>query len=63
MTSGELTMYTAIFTIGSALVAYAGMKFYGATTIMAAGFVVAAMAIGMAADVMRAKQRTAIKER
>jgi len=54
-------MYTAIFAIGSALVAYAGMKFYGATAIMAGGFVVAAMAVGMAADVMRAKQRAAVK--
>jgi hypothetical protein len=54
-------MYTAILTIMSAALAYAGMKFYGLTAITAGGFVVAALAIGMAADVMRAKHRAAIK--
>ena len=51
----------SISAIMSAALAYAGMKFYGLTAIMAGGFVVAALAIGMAADVMRAKYRTAIK--
>ena len=46
-------MYTAIFAIASALVAYAGMKLYGATPVMAGVFVIAAMGIGMAADIMR----------
>ena len=54
-------MYTAMFAIMSAALAYAGMKFYGLTAVMAGGFVVAALAIGMAADGMRAKHRTAIK--
>jgi pyocin large subunit-like protein len=54
-------MYTAIFAIGSAVVAYAGMKFHGLSAMMAGGFVVASMAIGMAADLMRAKQRAAAK--
>jgi hypothetical protein len=54
-------MYTAMFAIMSAALAYAGMKFYGLTAVMAGGFVVAALAIGMAADVMRAKYRTANK--
>ena len=54
-------MYTAIFAIMSAALAYVGMKFYGLTAIMAGGFVVAALAIGMAADLMRAKHRTAVK--
>jgi len=48
-------MYTAILTIASALVAYAGMKFYGATAVMAGVFVIAVMGIGMAADLMRAE--------
>jgi hypothetical protein len=46
-------MYTAIFTIASALVAYAGMKLYGATAVIAGVFVIATMGIGMAADIMR----------
>jgi hypothetical protein len=54
-------MYTAIFALMSAVLAYAGMKFYGLSALMAGGFVIAALAIGMAADVMRAKHRTAIK--
>ena len=54
-------MYTAMFAIMSAALAYAGMKFYGLTAVMAGGFVVGALAIGMAADVMRAKQRAAVK--
>jgi hypothetical protein len=54
-------MYTAIFASMSAALAYAGVKFYGLTDIMAGGFVVAALAIGMAAVVMMAKHRTAIK--
>jgi hypothetical protein len=54
-------MYTAILAIAAALVAYAGMKFYGATAVMAGGLVVAAIMVGMAADVMRARQRAAVK--
>ena len=54
-------MYTAIFAIGSALIAYAGMKVYGASGVMAGGFVAASMMVGMAADVMRARQRAAVK--
>ena len=54
-------MYIAMFAIMSAALAYADMKFYGLTAVMAGGFVVAALAIGMAADVMRAKYRTAVK--
>jgi hypothetical protein len=54
-------MYTAIFAIGSALIAYVGMKVYGTTAVMAGGFVAAAVAIGMAADFMRAKQRAAVE--
>jgi len=48
-------MYTAILTIASAPVAYAGMKLYGATVVMAGVFVIAMMGIGMAADIMRAE--------
>jgi hypothetical protein len=55
MIPGEFKMYTAILTIASALVAYAGMKFYGATAVMAGIFVIAVMGIGMAADLMRAE--------
>jgi hypothetical protein len=53
MILGECNMYTAIFTIASALVAYAGMKLYGVTAVMAGVFVISAMGIGMAADIMR----------
>ena len=48
-------MYTAIFTIAAALVAYAGMKHYGATAVMAGVFVISVMGLGMAADIMRAE--------
>jgi len=48
-------MYTAIFTIAAALVAYAGMKLYGATAVMAGVFVISVMGLGMAADIMRAE--------
>ena len=48
-------MYTAILTIASAVVAYAGMKLYGATAVMAGVFVIAVMGIGVAADIMRAE--------
>ena len=48
-------MYTAILTIASALVAYAGMSLYGATAVMAGVFVISVMGIGVAADIMRAE--------
>jgi hypothetical protein len=53
MIPGEFNMYTAILTIASALVAYAGMEFYGATAVMAGVFVIAVIGIGVAADIMR----------
>ena len=46
-------MCTAILTIASALIAYAGMKLYGDTAVMAGVFVISMMGIGMAADIMR----------
>jgi hypothetical protein len=48
-------MYTAIFTIASTLVAYAGMELYGASAVMAGTFVIAVMGFGMTADIMRAE--------
>jgi len=54
-------MYTAIFSLGGALVAGAGMMYYGISAPMAGGGFVAAMAVGMAIDVMRSKFRTAVK--
>jgi len=53
MIPGELTMCTAILTIASALIAYASMKLYGVTAVMAGVFVISVMGIGMAADIMR----------
>jgi hypothetical protein len=55
MTPGECNMYTAIFTIASTLVAYAGMELYGASAVMAGTFVIAVMGFGMTADIMRAE--------
>jgi hypothetical protein len=52
---GEFNMYTAILTIASALVAFAGMELYGVTAVMAGVFVIAVIGIGVAADVMRAE--------
>ena len=46
-------MCTAILTIASALIAYAGMNLYGVTAVMAGVFVISVMGIGMAADIMR----------
>jgi len=54
-------MYTAILTIVSTLTAYAAMKLYGATAVTTGGFVIAAMVIGVAADLMRVGQRAAVK--
>ena len=54
-------MYTAILTIVSTLTAYAAMKLYGATAATTGGFVIAAMVIGVAADLMRVSQRAAVK--
>jgi hypothetical protein len=53
MIPGEFNMYTAILTIASALVAYAGMELYGVTAVMAGVFVIAVIGIGVAADIMR----------
>jgi len=61
MMPGESTMYTAILTIVSTLTAYAAMKLYGATAVTTGGFVIAAMVIGVAADLMRIGQRAAVK--
>ena len=54
-------MYTAILTIASTLAAYASTKVYGASAVMAGSFVMTAMAVGVAADLMRAWQRAAVK--
>ena len=48
-------MYTVILTIASALVAYAGMRLYGATAVIAGVFVMSVMGLGVAADIMRAE--------
>jgi hypothetical protein len=61
MTPGEFDMYTAILTIASTLAAYASTKLYGAPAVMAGSFVLTAMAVGVAADLMRAWQRAAVK--
>jgi hypothetical protein len=53
MIPGEFNIYTAILTIASALVAYAGMEFYDVTAAMAGVFVIAVIGIGVAADIMR----------
>jgi hypothetical protein len=50
-------MYTAIFSLGAALIACAGLLTFEASTAMAAGFFVAAMAVGAGLDIMRARQR------
>ena len=54
-------MYTAILTIASTLAAYASTKLYEATAVMAGSFVLTAMAVGVAADLMRAWQGAAVK--
>jgi hypothetical protein len=61
MTSRRSKMYTMIFSLAAALIACVGMMFYGTSAPMAGGFVIAAMSVGMAADLMRAKRRAAAK--
>jgi len=50
-------MYTAIFSLGAALVACAGLVAFDLSTATAGGFFVAAMAVGAGVDVMRGRQR------
>jgi hypothetical protein len=61
--SGELNMYAAIFSLGAALMASAGMAVYGTSAAMADGFFIAAMAmaVGAGIDVMSARQRATVK--
>jgi hypothetical protein len=56
-------MYAAIFSLGAALMAYAGMAVYGTSAAMANGFFIGAMAmaVGAGVDVMSARQRAAVK--
>jgi hypothetical protein len=54
-------MYTALFSLGAALIACAGMAAFGTSAAMAGGFFVAAMAVGAGLDVMRTRQRAAIE--
>ena len=54
-------MYTAIFSLGAALIACAGMAVFGTSATMAGGFFVAALAVGAGVDIMRDKQRAAVK--
>ena len=64
MTAQEiLNMYTAIFSLGAALLACAGMTVYGTSAAMAGGFFIGAMAmvIGAGVDVMSGTQRAAVK--
>ena len=50
-------MYTAIFSLGAALIACAGLVTFETSTAMAGGFFLAAMAVGAGVDFMRARQR------
>jgi hypothetical protein len=50
-------MYTAIFSLGAALIACAGLVTFEISAAMAGGFFVAAMAVGAGVDIMRARQR------
>ena len=50
-------MYTAIFSLGAALIACAGLVTFETSAAMAGGFFVAAIAVGAGVDVMRARQR------
>jgi hypothetical protein len=61
--SGELDMYAAIFSLGAALLTYAGVVVHGTSAPMASGFFIGAMAmaLGAAIDVMSAGQRAAVK--
>ena len=56
-------MYAAIFSLGAALMASAGMAVYGTSAAMAHGFFIAAMAmaVGAGVDVTSARQRAAVK--
>jgi len=56
-------MYAAIFSLGAALLACAGMAVYGTSPAMASGFLIGAMAmvVGAGVDVMSATQRAAVK--
>ena len=51
-------MYTAIFSVGAALIACAGLvTFETDAATVAGGFFLAATAVGVGVDIMRAKQR------
>ena len=54
-------MYAALFSLGAALIACAGMAAFGTSTAMAGGFFVAAIAVGAGVDVMHARQRAAVE--
>jgi hypothetical protein len=59
--AGEFNMYAALFSLGAALIACAGMAAFGSSAATAGGFFIAALAVGARVDVMRARERAAVK--